>query len=160
MNFQKCIVLDIEIGYNTSMNTTYKSNNNIVYSCKYHVVWCPKYRRKVLTNGVDVRLKELLLEHATNLSVDILEMEIMPDHVHILMEVDPQFGIHKAVKSLKGYTSKVLRKEFPYLKTKIPTLWTNSYFVSTVGSAPLEVEVAKQYIENQKTSQRQKDKPG
>lgn len=71
------------------MNTTYKSNNNIVYFCKYHVVWCPKYRRKVLTNGVDNRLKELLLEYATNLSVDILEMEIMPDHVHILMEVDP-----------------------------------------------------------------------
>ena len=62
----------------TNMNTTYKSNNNIVYSCKYHVVWCPKYRRKVLTNGIDNRLKELLLEYATNLSVDILEMEIMP----------------------------------------------------------------------------------
>ena len=88
------------------MSTTYKSNNNIVYSCKYHVVWCPKYRRKVLTNGVDVRLKELLLEYAANLSVDILEIEIMPDHVHILMEVDPQFGIHKTVKSFKGYTSR------------------------------------------------------
>ena len=140
------------------MNTTYKSNNNVVYSCKYHVVWCPKYRRKVLTGGVDARLKELLLEYATNLSVDILEMEIMPDHVHILMEVDPQFGIHKAVKSLKGYTSKILREEFPYLRTKMPTLWTNSYFVSTVGGAPLKV--IKQYIENQKTSQRQKDKQG
>ena len=79
------------------MNTTYKSNNNVVYSCKYHVVWCPKYRRKVLINGVDVRLKELLTEYAANLSVDILEMEIMPDHVHMLLEVDPQFGIHKAV---------------------------------------------------------------
>ena len=140
------------------MNTTYKSNNNIVYSCKYHVVWCPKYRRKVLTNGVDVRLKELLLSYAANLSVDILEMEIMPDHVHIRMEVDPQFGIHKAVKSLKGYTSKVLRGEFPFLRTKMPTLWTNSYFVSTVDDAPLEI--IKQYIENQKTSQRQKDKLG
>lgn len=140
------------------MNTTYKSNNNVVYSCKYHVVWCPKYRRKVLTGGVDARLKELLLEYAANLSVDILEMEIMPDHVHILMEVAPQFGIHKAVKSLKGYTSKILREEFPYLRTKMPTLWTNSYFVSTVGGAPLEV--IKQYIENQKTSQRQKDKQG
>lgn len=140
------------------MNTIYKSNNNVVYSCKYHVVWCPKYRRKILINGVDSRLKELLLEYATNLPVDILEMEIMPDHVHILMEVDPQFGIHKAVKSLKGYTSKILRQEFPYLRTKIPTLWTNSYFVSTVGDASLEV--IKQYIENQKTSQRQKDKQG
>lgn len=140
------------------MNITYKLNNNIVYSCKYHVVWCPKYRRKVLRNGVDVRLKELLLLYAANLSADILEIEIMPDHVHILMEVDPQFGIHKAVKSLKSYTSKALRKEFPFLKTKIPTLWTNSYLVSTERDAPLEA--IKQYIENQKTSQRQKDKLG
>ena len=140
------------------MNTTYKSNNNVVYSCKYHVVWCPKYRRKVLTNGVDTRLKELLTEYAANLSVEILEMEIMLDHVHMLLEVDPQLGIHKAVKSFKGYTSRILRQEFPYLKTKMPTLWTNSYFVSTVGGAPLEA--VKQYIENQKTSQRQKDKMG
>ena len=128
------------------------------WDCKYHIVFAPKYRRKVLTNGVDVRLKELLTEYAANLSVDILEMEIMPDHVHMLLEVDPQFGIHKAVKSFKGYTSRILRQEFPYLKTKMPTLWTNSYFVSTVGGAPLET--VKQYIENQKTSQRQKDKMG
>ena len=74
------------------------------------------------------------------------------------MEVDPQFGIHKTVKSFKGYTSRIIRNEFPFLKTKIPTLWTNSYFVSTVGGAA--PEVIKQYIENQKTSQRQKDKLG
>lgn len=111
-----------------------------------------QYRRKVLTNGVDVRLKELLLEYVANLSVDILKMKIMPDYVYILLEVDPQFGVHKAVKSLKGYTSKILRQEFPYLRTKMPTLWTSSYLVSTVGGAPLEV--IKQYIKNQKTSQR------
>ena len=70
-------------------------------------------------------MKELLTEYAANLSVEILEMEIMPDHVHMLLEVDPQFGIHKAVKSFKGYTSRILRQEFPYLKTKMPTLWTN-----------------------------------
>ena len=140
------------------MNTTYKSNNNVVYSCKYHVVWCSKYRRKVLTNGVDERLKELLLEYAENLSVDILEMKIMPDYVQILVEVAPQFGIHKAVKSLKSCTSKILREEFIHLRTKMPTLWTNSYFVSTVGSVSEEVII--QYIENQKTSQRQKDKMG
>ena len=90
--------------------------------------------------------------------IDILEMEIIPDHVHILMEVDPQFGTHKIVKFLKGYTSKLLRQEHPYLRTKMPTLWTNSYFVSTVGGAPQEV--IKQYIENRKTSQRQNDKLG
>lgn len=140
------------------MKTKYKSNNNVVYSCKYHVVWCPKYRRKILVNQIEERLKELLLSYAIELSVDILEMEIMPDHVHLLLEVDPQFGIHKAVKSLKGYTSKILREEFPYLKTKLPTLWTNSYFVSSVGGYSLED--VKQYIENQKTSQRQKERLG
>ena len=140
------------------MKTKYKSNNNVVYSCKYHVVWCPKYRRKILVNQIEERLKELLVSYVAELSVDILEMEIMPDHVHLLLEVDPQFGVHKAVKSLKGYTSKILREEFPYLKTKLPTLWTNSYFVSSVGDASLED--VKQYIENQKTSQRQKERLG
>ena len=126
----------------------YKSNHNVVYSCKYHVVWCPKYRRKVLVNGVDVRLKELIQETCQEFCIDIIEMEIMPDHVHLLMEVDPQFGIHRAVKHLKGKTSHTLRQEYPALKSRIPSLWTNSYFVSTVGSAPLSV--IKQYIESQK----------
>ena len=76
----------------------YKSNNNIVYSCKYHVVFCPKYRRKVLNNGVDERLKELINNICQELHVDLIEMEVMPDHVHLLLEVDPQFGIHKVVK--------------------------------------------------------------
>ena len=130
----------------------YKSNNNVVYSCKYHIVWCPKYRRKVLVNGVDTRLKELIMQVCQEIQVEIIEMEIMPDHVHLLLEVDPQFGIHRAVKTIKGRTSRVLRQEFPQLKTKLPTLWTNSYFVSTVGGAPLEI--IKKYIEGQKRSQR------
>lgn len=126
----------------------YKSNHNVVYSCKYHVVWCPKYRRKVLVNGVDMRLKQLIEEICTELRIEIIEMEIMPDHVHLLMEVDPQFGIHKAVKQIKGCTSRILRQEFAWLNSRLPTLWTNSYFVSTVGGAPLSV--IKQYIESQK----------
>lgn len=126
----------------------YKSNNNVIYSCKYHVVFCPKYRRPVLVDGVDDRLKELIKESCDQLNVEIIEMEIMPDHVHLLMEVDPQYGIHKAVKRIKGYSSRVLRQEFSWLKSRIPTLWTNSYFVSTVGGAPLSV--IKQYIEDQK----------
>ena len=131
----------------------YKTNNNIVFSCKYHVVWCPKYRRKVLVNGIDTRLKELINLVCQEIQVEIIEMEIMPDHVHLLLEVDPQFGIHKAVKTIKGRTSRILRQEFPELKTKLPTLWTNSYFVSTVGGAPLEI--IKKYIEGQKRSQRE-----
>lgn len=127
---------------------TYKSNHNVVYSCKYHVVFCPKYRRKVLVNGVDIRLKELIKLICVEIQVDVIEMEIMPDHVHLLLEVDPQFGIHKAVKTIKGKTSRILRQEFSWLRSRIPTLWTNSYFCSTVGGAPMSI--VKQYIENQK----------
>lgn len=131
----------------------YKSNNNIVYSCKYHVVFCPKYRRKVLVGEIETRFKELVQEICTEFNIDLLEMEVMPDHVHLLLEVDPQFGIHKAIKTIKGKTSRILRSEFKSLTTRIPSLWTNSYFVSTVGGAPLSI--IKQYIESQKTSQRE-----
>ena len=139
-------MLDSNKLYNNSME--YKSNNNVVYSCKYHVVFCPKYRRSVLIDGVDVRLKELIIETCERLNVEIIEMEIMPDHVHLLIEVDPQYGVHKTVKQIKGYSSRILREEFPWLKSRIPSLWTNSYFVSTVGGAPLSI--IKQYIQNQK----------
>ena len=125
-----------------------KSNRNVVYACKYHVVWCPKYRRPVLTSGVDQRLRETLQDVVAETEADLIELEVMPDHVHLLVEVDPQFGIHKLVKRAKGRSSRLLREEFPWLKSRLPTLWTNSYFVSTVGGSPLSV--VKQYIENQK----------
>ena len=85
--------------------------------------------------------------------MSIIEIEIMPEHVYILLEADPQYGIHKAIKRLKWVTTRILRSEFSELRTKIPTLWTISYFVSIVGGASLET--IKKYIENQKTSQRQ-----
>ena len=72
----------------------------------------------------------------------------MPDHVHLLIQCDPQFGIHRVIKQLKGYTSHVLRQEFPILKRRLPSLWTNSYFVATVGAVHLDV--VKRYIEDQK----------
>ena len=99
-------------------------------------------------DGVDARLKELLLQTAAEHDVEVIEMEVMPDHVHILMEVDPQYGVHKVVKQMKGRTSRMLRQEFLCLRSRLPTLWTNSYFVSTAGGAPLAV--IRQYIENQK----------
>ena len=127
----------------------YKSNCNVVYSCKYHVVWCPKYRRKVLVNGVDERLKSLIQEICVERSFTLIEMEVMPDHVHLLIEVDPQIGIHRAIKLIKGTTSRVLRQEIPWQRSRLPALGTNSYFVSTVGGARLST--IKKYIENQKT---------
>jgi putative transposase len=78
----------------------------------------------------------------------------MPDHVHLLIEVDPQYGINRAIRTIKGFSSYTLRKEFKELTTRLPCLWTNSYFVSTDGGAPLAV--IKQYIESQKTSERKK----
>jgi putative transposase len=105
-----------------------------------------------LTGKIEVRLKELIQETCIELQSELIELEIMSDHVHLLIEVDPQFGVHKVIKAIKGKTSRILRKEFPILTSKIPTLWTNSYFISTVGGAPLEI--VKQYIENQKTSGR------
>jgi len=136
--------------YNVCMNTkqAYKSNRNVYYSCKYHVVWCPKYRRKVLVNGVAEQLTAIIGEVCQEHQAEVLRVEIMPDHVHLLVEVDPQFGIHRLVRLMKGRSSRLLRQAFPSLKTRMPTLWTNSYFVSTVGAAPLSV--IKQYIENQK----------
>jgi putative transposase len=126
----------------------YKSNLNVVYSCKYHVVWCPKYRRKVLVGDVASRLKEIIKHVVEEKRAELLELEVMPDHVHLLVEVDPQFGIHKLIKLVKGRSSRLLRQEFLVLRKRLPTLWTNSYFASTVGGAPLKV--IKQYIENQK----------
>lgn len=127
---------------------TYKTNNNIAYSCKYHVIWCPKYRRKVLTAPVDLRLKEIIKEVCLKRQAELLEMEVMPDHVHLLVEVDPQYGIHRLIKEIKGLSSRLLRREFKHLTTRLPTLWTHSYCCITVGGAPLAI--IKQYIENQK----------
>jgi putative transposase len=127
---------------------TFKSNSNVVYSCKYHIVFCPKYRRSVLVRDVDVRFKDIATALAVEMRVDILELEVMPDHVHLLCEIDPQLGVHKFVKRLKARSSRLLRQEFAWLRSRLPTLWTNSYFVATVGDAP--PAVIKQYIENQK----------
>ena len=126
----------------------YKSNNNIVYSSKYHVVWCTKYRRKVLIDNSVQRLKNILGEVCKERRADLISSEVMEDHVHLLIEIDPQYGIHKLVKQLKGRSSRYLRKEYEWMRTRLPTLWTNSYFVSTVGGAPLAA--IKQYVEQQK----------
>lgn len=93
-------------------------------------------------------MKEIIQLTATEYKSEVLELEVMPDHVHLLIEVDPQFGIHRLIKLMKGRSSRLIRSEFSWIKSRLPTLWTNSYFVSTIGGAPLEV--VKQYIEQQK----------
>ncbi|SEG80661.1 putative transposase [Thermomonospora echinospora] len=125
-----------------------RSNANITFQCAFHVVWCPKYRRRVLDGPIEARLKEIVREVVAEKGAWLVELEVMPDHVHLLVEVDPQFGVHRLVKAIKGRSSRVLREEFPALKSRLPTLWTNSYFVATVGGAPLDV--VNKYLENQK----------
>ncbi len=125
-----------------------QSNRNVVYACTYHVIWCPKYRRPVLHGLIRARLMELLRETTRDKRADLVEMEVLPDQVHLLIGTDPQFGIHRLVKAMKRRSSHALRQEFPQLKSRLPTLWTNSYFVATVGRAPLAV--IKQYIAQQR----------
>lgn len=125
-----------------------RSNRNVVYLCRYHVVFCPKYRRPVLEGPVERRLKALVRGVVEEKQGELVELEVMPDHVHLVVGVDPQFGIHRLVKALKGRSSRVLREEFPRLRSRLPSLWTNSYFVATVGRAPLEA--LKRYIAEQK----------
>lgn len=131
-----------------NINKKYKTGNHLVYSCQYHVIFCPKYRRSVLVDGIDQRLKELIKSKESEYGYEVLDMEIMPDHVHLLLDVDPKIGIFTVVSRIKGYTSHELRKEFASLKTRIPTLWTQSKFISSVGAVTLEV--VKKYIEEQK----------
>jgi putative transposase len=125
----------------------YKSNRNIVYSCKYHVVWCSKYRRKVLTKDVRRDLSKIIKDVCKEKLCEIFAQEIVVDHVHLLIEVDPQYGVHKLIKQIKGRSANFLRKKYKHTRTMLPSLWTNSYFVSTVGGAPLSI--VKQYVENQ-----------
>lgn len=112
------------------------------------MIFCPKYRRKVLVADIEKRLKEIFIEVAKSCQFSLLEQEIMSDHVHLLIDINPRFGIMEAVSKLKNVSSKILRKEFPSLKSRLPSLWTRSTFISSVGAVTLEV--VKRYIEGQK----------
>jgi putative transposase len=124
------------------------TSNKAVYNLGYHLIWCPKYRRKVLVDRVEVRLRELLVEKASKISVTIETMEIMPDHVHLFIKTTPVNSPHYIVQQLKGYTSRVLRQEFAGLRSRLPTLWTRSYYLESVGH--ISAATVKEYIDNQK----------
>lgn len=126
----------------------YHSDHSIMYSCQYHVVFCPKYRRSVLVDGIDIRLKELILEKQQEYKYTVIDLEVMADHVHLILDVDPRLGIADIVGKIKSYTAHTLRSEFPGLKSRLPNLWTRSKFISTVGAVSLDI--VKRYIENQK----------
>lgn len=130
------------------MTDRYARNASAVFSLKYHLVWCPKYRREVLTGKIEARLRRLIIEKAAEIDMTIHAFEIMPDHVHLFVESDPTRCVAEIVNRLKGFSSHVLRKEFRELTTRLPTLWSRSYFACTVGS--VSESVIRRYIESQK----------
>jgi putative transposase len=121
------------------MREVYRSNNTIFFRCISQVVWGPKYRRSVLVENMDTRLKEIIMQTCEDYQAIIQELGVLPDHGHLLVSVDPHFGMHRRVNVLKGRSSRLLRPQFPPLRSRRPSLWTNLYFVATVGSAPREI---------------------
>ena len=97
---------------------------------------------------IDHQLKELILEKQTEYRYEVLAMEIMPDHVHLILAVDPRVGVNKVVGQIKGWTAHALREEFPFTRSRLPSWWTRPKFISTVGSVSLAV--VKQDIASQK----------
>jgi len=126
----------------------YTHKEGIVYLNQYHVIFCPKYRRKVLVDEIEKDLKKIFYEVAQEKNVEIKALEIMPDHVHMFISFDPRQPLHELIRLFKGRSSRILRDKYPKLKSRIPSLWTRSYFCCTIGY--ISEETVKQYIENQK----------
>lgn len=125
-----------------------KHNKTSVVNINYHIIFCPKYRRKILVDGIDERLKEILKDAAEGMGCSIESMEVMPDHVHLYLKGSPTIPVHLIVKNLKGISSKILRAEFPEINRRLPSLWTRSYYCETIGC--ISEETIKKYIEEQK----------
>ena len=129
-------------------SSEYQYNRSLVFRCDYHIIWCSKYRRPVLTGAVVERLKILVNEKQEEYGYEVHEIEVMPDHVHLVAGFNPQRAPNLIVGNIKGYTAHVLRKEFPQLRSRLPCLWTRSKFITTTGGVTLNV--LKQYVESQK----------
>ena len=128
----------------------YSASKTCVYNIGYHLIWCTKYRRKVLSPKIELRLKELIRKKAEEIEVEIEEMETMPDYIHIFVKSKPTYSPHFIVQQFKGYSSRILREEFAELRSRLPSLWTRSYFCESVGCISADTII--RYIENQKNN--------
>ena len=124
----------------------YQHKNTSVSMVNYHIVFCPKYRRKLLVGKIKVRLEEIIRDVALENGWKIISREVMPNHVHLFVRADTRTPPEIVVKRFKGRSSRYLRNEFPEL-LKMPTLWTRSYFLSTAGN--VSASVINKYIEQQ-----------
>lgn len=130
------------------MAQEYRHKTTSVSLINYHLIWCPKRRRRVLVNAVQVRLDGLIREVAAELDCTVLALEIMPAHVHLFLSAPPTLAPNQIVRRIKGRSSRVLRQEFPHL-LRLPSLWTRSYFVSTAGH--VSSQTIQRYIAEQRT---------
>ena len=124
----------------------YQHEQHSVHLVAYHVIWCPKRRRKVLVGPVRDRLQQIIEEVATEHEWEILRLAIQPDHVHLFIRANPYTLPSDIPRLIKGHSSHDLREEFPSLK-KLPSLWTRSYFLSTADT--VSQEIIQKYIERQ-----------
>ena len=128
----------------------YRRSAGAVYALKYHLVWCPKYRRKVLVGAVEQDLRALLQQKADQLKVTIEALDIMPDHVHLFISAPPTEAPHRLANQFKGFTSRMLRAKYPELRSRLPSMWSRSYYIGTIGH--VSEKTVNAYIEAQKRS--------
>ena len=126
---------------------SYRSSNKNVSSANYHLIWCSKYRRRVLVGAVEERLKEILGRVAEEVGTEIIEVWVMPDHIHPLVEIPPAVALLEFMWVAKGRSSRLGRAEFAAVR-RLGRWWSPSWFCSTVGGAPLEV--VRRSVEKQK----------
>ena len=108
------------------------NSNTSVYNLGYHIIWCPKYRRKVLINEIENKLKDIIITKCNELDCYVHELNIMPDHVHLFVKTKPTIAPHFLIQQIKGISSRILRNEFKELKRKMPSMWTRSYFIESI----------------------------
>lgn len=128
----------------------YRHLRGSVSTLTYHFVWCPKYRRKVLVGRVEAALRTLIVAKAAELHCEIVALEVMPDHVHLFLKAPPTHAPQHIANQMKGYTSHELREKFPDLKSRLPSLWSRSYYVGSAGA--MSASTIQRYIETQKES--------
>ncbi|HEC34630.1 MAG TPA: IS200/IS605 family transposase [Chloroflexi bacterium] len=133
------------------MAQEYRRKATSVSLINYHFVWCPKYRRQVLGDAVKARLEALIRDVLAELHCEALALEVMADHVHLLVNCPPTLAPCQIIFRVKGRSSRVLRREFPHLR-RLPSLWTRSYFVATAGN--VSADTIRHYIEMQNRRER------
>lgn len=124
------------------------NSSTSMYNLGYHIIWCPKYRRRILIDSIENRLREIILSKCEELDCQVKELNIMPDHVHLFVKTKPTIAPHFLIQQIKGLSSRILRTEFKELKSKLPNMWTRSYYIESVGH--ISENTIKKYIQEQK----------